>query len=71
MHVKKLPQLAINGLLAIAIIAALIVVKQSDPDAESTPCPPPRKGERLIVTGSADGKPFCAYHPIPGWGMVR
>ena len=58
-------------LLALAVLAAVIVVKRDDTAGEYLPCRPPQAGEKLIVTGSADGKPFCVYHPIIGWGMAR
>jgi hypothetical protein len=34
---------------------------------DSTPCRPPKRGQRLIVD-TDDGKPFCTYLTRPGFG---
>lgn len=70
-RVEKIAKLIIYTLLAAAMLAAVLTVKASDPGADNLPCRPPLPGEKLIATGSKDGKPFCAYYPITGWGMVQ
>lgn len=72
--IEKYPELAVVGGIVLAFVILLGVIAPSAHEERkekaSIPCPPPRPGEELRVTGSADGKPFCMYYPVKGYGAA-
>lgn len=53
----------------LGIIGSLSPRGMAAPIKTSCDYPPP--GYTLVATGSADGKPVCAYHKTLGWGDAK
>jgi len=67
------PEILIVGGIVLALVVLFGVIaplERGERGKARVPCPPPQSGEELRVSGSVDGRPFCAYYPIKGYGAA-